>query len=160
MEDHMKTRSVAMIAAVASLGLVDGSAVAQGKCRQARGQFAGVFDPSTNATTGEITRGGWLDGTTLEVFHGAALPTPHPTTVSFTGDFTVATIHGRLKVGNVITFNVVTGNAAVLGHIDPAASTGRFAGATGVLYVAGRTLSFDPFIPAGEISGEVCFATE
>ena len=98
--------------------------------------------------------------TTLEVFPGAALPTPHPTTLSFTSDFTVTTIHGQLKVRNVVIFNFVTGNAAVLGQIDPAASSGRFAGATGVLYIAGKTLSFDPFIPAGEISGEVCFATQ
>lgn len=156
----MKTRRVAMIAAVASLGLLDGSALAQGNCLQAKGQFAGVFDPATNTTTGEITRGGWLNGTTLEVFPSAALPTPHPTTVSFTSEFTVTTIHGQLKVGNVIIFNFVTGNAAVLGHIDPAASSGRFAGATGVLYIAGKTLSFAPFVPAGEISGEVCFATQ
>jgi hypothetical protein len=156
----MKARSVAMIAAVASLGLFDGSALAQGNCRQAKGQFAGVFDPATNATTGEITRGGWLNGTTVEVFPGAPLPTPHPTTVSFTSDFTVTTIHGQLKVANVIAFNFVTGNAAVLGHIDPDASTGIFAGATGVLYIAGKTLSFEPFTPAGEISGQVCFATQ
>ncbi len=157
----MKTRSVAMIATVVSLGLFDGSALAQqSDCRQAKGQIAGVFDAATNTTRWEITRGGWLNGTALEVFPRAALPTPHPTTVSFTSDFTVTTIHGQLKVGNVIIFNFVTGNAAVLGHIDPAASTGSFAGATGVLYIAGKTLSFDPFIPAGEISGEVCFATQ
>jgi hypothetical protein len=150
-----------MIAAVVVLGLFDGSTRAQpSQCLQAKGYFAGVFDAATNTTTGEITRGGWLNGTTLEVFPGAALPTPHPTTVSFTSDFTVTTIDGQLKVGNVIVFNFVTGNAAVLGHIDPAAGTGRFAGATGVLYVAGKTLNFDPFTPAGEISGEVCFATQ
>jgi hypothetical protein len=154
----MTIRRAAMIAAAASLGLFDGSALAQGNCRQAKGQFAGVFDAGTNTTTGEVTRGGWLNGTTLEAFTGAALPTPHPTTVTFTSDFTVTTIHGQLKAANVIIFNFATGNAAVLGHIDPAASTGIFAGATGVLYVAGKTLSFDPFIPAGEISGEVCFA--
>jgi len=156
----MEARQVKAIAAVLGFALLTmaESALAQGNCHQAKGQFAGVFDAATNTTTGEITRGGWLNGTTLEVFPSAAFPTPHPTTVSFTGDFTITTRHGQLKVSNVIVFNFVTGNAAVLGHIDPTASTGRFAGATGVLYIAGKTLSFDPFIPAGEISGEICFA--
>jgi hypothetical protein len=158
----MSTRKVAPIAAVLGLALLTlpESAVANDKCRKAKGQFAGVFDAATNTTTGEITRGGWLNGTTLTGFHGAALPTPHPTTVSFTSDFTITTPHGQLKTSDVIIFNTVTGNAAVLGHIDPTGSTGIFAGATGVLYTAGKTLSFTPFIPAGEISGEVCFAEE
>lgn len=156
----MKAGKLATIAAVLGVTLfaMAESALAQGNCHQAKGQFAGVFDAATNTTTGTITRGGWLNGTTVEVFDGVALPTPHPTTVSFNSDFTIITTHGQLKVSNVIMFNFVTGNAAVLGHIDPTASTGRFAGAAGVLYIAGKTLSFDPFIPAGEISGEVCFA--
>jgi hypothetical protein len=156
----MKAGKLPTIAAVLGVTLfaTAESALAQGNCHQAKGQFAGVYDAATNTTTGEITRGGWLNGTTLDVFHGTVLPTPHPTTVSFTGDFTLTTIHGDLKASTVIIFNFVTGNAAVLAHIDPTASTGRFAGATGVLYTAGKTLSFTPFIPAGEISGEVCFA--
>lgn len=156
----MKSRKTATIAASLGFALftMSESALAQDNCRQAKGQWAGVFDPATNSTTGEITRGGWLNGTTLTVFHGAVRPTAHPTTVSFTSDFTVTTIHGELKASEVTIFNFVTGNAAVLGHIDPTASTGSFAGATGVLYIAGKTLSFTPLIPAGEISGEVCFA--
>ena len=156
----MKVRKLATIPTVLGVALftIAESALAQGNCHEAKGQLAFVFDAAANTATGEITRGGWLNGTTLEVFHGAAVPTPHPTTVSFTSDFTVTTVHGQLKLSNVTIFNFVTGNAAVLGHIDPAASTGKFAGATGVLYVAGKTLSFDPFIPVGEISGEVCFA--
>lgn len=158
----MKARKSATLATVLGIALFTMSerALAQDNCHRAKGEFVGVFDAATNTTTGEVTKGGWLNGTTLEAFHGAVLPTPHPTTVSFTSDFTVTTVDGQLKVGNVLIFNFVTGNAAVLGHIDPTASTGRFAGATGVLYVAGKTLSFTPFIPAGQISGEICFANE
>ena len=137
-----------------------GFALAQGNCHQGIGQFTGVFDPVTNTTRGEITKGGWLNGTVVETFDAAVLPTPHPTTVSFTSVFTITTIDGQLTADNVDILNFVTGNAAVLGHIHPTASTGRFAGATGVLYIAGKTLSFAPFIPAGEITIDVCFANE
>jgi hypothetical protein len=156
----MKARNVTIFAAALCLMLFTGqeSALSQSNCTPAKGQQDGVFDSSTNTTTGEITRGGWLDGTTLDAFHGAVLPTPDPTTVSFTGDFTLTTIHGELKASNVYIFNFVTGNAAVLAHIDPTTSTGTFAGATGILYFAGKTISFSPFVTQAKVSGEVCFA--
>ena len=156
----MKGRRVTTMAAVLGLALfaLEAPAEAQSNCQQVKGQQDGVFDEVTNTTTGELTKGGWLNGTTLDAFHAAVLPTPHPTTVSFTGDFTLATIHGELKTTNVYIFNFVTGNAAVLGHIDPTTSTGTFAGATGVLYFAGKTISFSPFVVQAEVTGEICFA--
>jgi hypothetical protein len=156
----MNSRRVATIAAVLAFGLftLAQPALAQSNCQPVKGRQAGVFDPVTNTTTGSITEGGWLNGATLEVFGSAVLPTPDPTTVSFTSDYTVATTHGELKTRNVIILNVVTGNAAVLGHIDPDTSTGKFAGAAGVVYFAGKTTSFDPFTIEAEIAGEICFA--
>ena len=68
-------------------------ALGQSNCRQAKGELTGAYDAVTNTTTGTITNAGWLNGTTLEAFAGVVLPTPDPTTVSFIGEFTLATIH-------------------------------------------------------------------
>jgi hypothetical protein len=156
----MQARKMTTIAAVLGFALftLDESALAQSSCQQAKGQQAGVFDGATNTTAGEITRGGWLNGTTLDVFGATVLPTPDPTTVSFTGDFTLTTIHGQLRASTVIIFDFVTGIAAVFGRINPTTSTGAFAGATGVLHFAGKTVSFSPFIIQAEMTGEICFA--
>lgn len=146
-----------MITVVLSFGLLTESALAQSDCRQAKAQLVEV---STNPATslGTITNGGDLNGTTLTVFGIGALPTPDPTTVSFTGDFTLTTNQGELKASNVYLYNFVAGIGAVFGRINPTTSTGRFAGATGVLYFAGKVTSFSPFTVQSEITGEICYA--
>jgi hypothetical protein len=42
--------------------------------------------------------------------------------------------------------------------INPSASTGRFAGATGVLYINGKAVSFAPFTVVSELAGQICYA--
>jgi hypothetical protein len=167
MEVMMNARNVTLIAAVLSVGLftVEEAALAheeatvmQSDCKQAKGLHEAVFDEVTNTTTGVITNGGWLNGPTLQAFGIGALPTPDPTTVTFTADFTLTTNRGQLKASNVYLFDFAAGVAAVLGRIKPATSTGEFAGATGVLYFAGRVTSFSPFTVKEEITGEICFA--
>ena len=156
----MNTQKLTMIAAVLSIGLftLEESAQAQSDCKQVKGQHVDVYDGVTNTSAGTITNGGRLNGTTLTVFIGrGALPTPDPTTVTFTGDETITTNHGELKVYNVYLVNFA-GPAAILGRINPATSTGIFAGATGVLYFAGKVISFSPFTVQEEITGEICFA--
>ena len=163
----MNAQKMTVIAAALSFGLFtleesalaqEESAPAQSDCKQVRAQQVGVFDGVTNTTTGTITNGGTLNGTTLEVFFGfGAFPTPDPTTVTFTGDFTLTTNHGELKASNVYLFNFA-GVGAVLGRINPTTSTGRFAGATGVLYWAVKVTNFSPFTVQEEITGEICFA--
>jgi hypothetical protein len=58
---------------------------------------------------------------------------------------------------NVGIFDVVTGVFSAIDRIDPDASTGDFAGATGVLYINGKTTDGGATIQA-EITGEICFA--
>jgi hypothetical protein len=172
----MNARKVTMMAAVLSLGLftLEESALAlhdHGRkpegpphCKQVKAQsFEVSTDPAT--ATGTISRGGVLNGTTLAAFVldcpgciNGALFTPDPTTVSFTGHYTLTTNHGELKAYNVYLYNF-SGVGTVLGRINPATSTGRFAGATGVLYFAVKVTSFSPFTLQAEMTGEICFAT-
>jgi hypothetical protein len=99
-------------------------------CKRAKAQQVFVFDPATNTTTGTITNGGGLNGTTLEVLGSSVLPTPDPTTVTFIGDFTLTTIHGQLKGSEVVLFDFVASAGAALLRINPTTSTGKFAGPT------------------------------
>jgi hypothetical protein len=156
----MKSPRVMTIAVLLGFALftTEQRGLAQSNCKQVKGEQAAVFDPVTNTSTGSITKGGLLNGTAWEAFGTAVAPTPDPTTVSFTADFTIATPHGDLKASNVYILDVVTGFAAILGRINPTTSTGMFAGATGVLHIAGKTISFDPLTVQGEMTGEICFA--
>ncbi|HEX6730722.1 MAG TPA: hypothetical protein VF074_11945, partial [Pyrinomonadaceae bacterium] len=62
-----------------------------------------------------------------------------------------------LKTHNVAIFDVVRGVFSAIDRIDPNTSTGDFAGATGVLYINGKTPDGGATIQA-EITGEVCLA--
>jgi hypothetical protein len=128
-------------------------AVAQGKL-QVKATLVDVCLGGPTCT-GTITQGGILNGTSLTFFTGGPNPTPDPTTLSFANELTITTVQGELKVKIVTLFNVVTGVAAGFGNIDPNASTGRFAGATGVLFVGGQPLSNNPFTIKLDISGEI-----
>ncbi len=120
------------------------------------------MDVCTTSTScsGTITNGGILNGTTTTVFTGGPLPTPGPTTSSLSADITVTTHQGQLKTSNVIVFDVNGFAAASVGHIIPATSTGRFAGATGVLFTSGKGIGFNPFTIKLELGGEVCLAKD
>ena len=150
-----------LVAAVLSCGLftLQESALAQSGCKLVKAQQVAVFDGPTNTTTGTITNGGDLNGTTLEVFGSGFAPTQDPTTITFLADFTITTNHGQLKASNVYLFNFA-GVGANLGRINPATSTGTFSGATGVLYAAAKVTSFSPFTVQAEYTGEICLAKE
>lgn len=132
------------------------SATAQSNCKDAKGQMIQAFDGT--AFSGPVTNAGDLTGSAGAVFLGAGLPTNDPTTFSFTSDITITTHHGELKARQVNVFDNGTGVTAGLARIDPAASTGRFAGATGYLFLNGRTTSFSPFTVDLELSGKICYA--
>ena len=127
------------------------SASAVGDCKKARGNLTG------GGGIGTITQGGILNGTTHAVFTSAFIPTPDPTTFSFTDDLTITTDKGVLKTHNVAIFDVARGVFSAIDRIDPNASTGDFAGAMGVLYINGRTPDGGATIQA-RITGEICFA--
>ena len=135
------------------------SAWAQSNCKAAQAEIIEVAGAGPYAS-GTITNGGNLNGTSALIFNSGAFPTPAPTTVSFTGDFTLTTNQGQLKTSNVYLYDSATGLATVMGRINPVTSTGRFAGATGVLFFNGKTISYSPFIVKSNITGEICFARQ
>ncbi len=150
----LKIRALTMSALVAltiSLFSLAPSAVAVSDCKKVKGNLSG------GGGSGTITQGGILNGTTQAIFTSAFTPTPDPTTFSFTDDLTVTTDKGVLKTHNVAIFDVATGVFSAIDRIDPNASTGDFAGATGVLYINGKTPDGGATIRA-EITGEICFA--
>ena len=127
------------------------SAAAASNCKKAQGNLSG------GSGSGIITQGGVLDGTTKAIFTSSFTPTPDPTSFSFTDDLTITTDKGVLKTHNVGIFDFATGLFSAIDRIDPNASTGDFAGATGVLYINGKTTDGGATIQA-EIRGEICFA--
>lgn len=150
----LKIGTLAISALVAlTIGLFSSpqSASAVSGCKKVKGNLSG------GGGSGTITQGGKLNGTTQAVFTSMFILTPDPTTFSFTDDLTVTTDKGVLKTHNVAIFDVARGVFTAVDRIDPIISTGDFAGATGVLYVNGKTPDGGATIQA-EITGEICFA--
>ena len=150
----LKFRTLTTITLVAlTIGLfsLPPSSAAFSDCKKAEGNLSG------GSGSGTITQGGILNGTTQAIFTSAFTPTPDATTFSFTDDLTVTTDKGVLKTHNVAIFDVAKGVFSAIDRIDPNASTGDFAGATGELYVNGRTPDGGVTIQA-RITGEICFA--
>ncbi|HLJ45839.1 MAG TPA: hypothetical protein VKU01_07525 [Bryobacteraceae bacterium] len=150
---------LASAATILALGLLclDRPASAQSNCKDVKGNSMDVFNPVTGVFSGKISNAGDLDGTTAETFTGSA-PTPAPTVFSFTADFVLTTHDGQLKASWVNLYDNATGLFTVMAVINPTTSTGRFAGATGVLYSNGKTVSSAPFTVAAELAGQICYA--
>ena len=145
-----------------SLLCIERPALAQSNCKEARGNSVEVFNPASNSSIGTLTNGGWLDGTTVSVFNSPGLPTPDPTEVTFASTFTLTTNQGQLKGSNrVYLLDLVRGIGVSMVKIDPAASTGIFAGATGMLFIdllKSTTVAVGPYYQV--VGGQVCFAGE
>lgn len=125
------------------------------KCRKVKGKLSEVGNPA--GTTGTITKGGILNGTTQLFYTSGILPTPDPTAFSYTTDVTITTNQGQLKTSNVGVFGPGTGLFSEIGRINPSTSTGRFAGATGVLFTSGKTTDGGATFQS-IITGEICLA--
>jgi len=136
---------------------------ATGNCMALKGRGVQVFDPVLGVVSGPVTNAGILNGTLEDVINFAAgfVFTPDPTVVSYTTDLTITTNHGQLRASPVTTQSVVTGAGAEWGNINPNTSTGRFAGATGMIFITFKPVG-DPSIGPyeAEIAGEICFADE
>jgi len=146
-------------AAVVALGLFSlaESAWGQSNCKQAKGDTT-LVAVGNNPASGQVTNGGALNGTLTDVFTSGAFPTPDPAIVSFAGEITISTNRGQLKASAVHFFDFTNGVASAQARINPATSTGRFAGATGFLFLDGVGTTSSPFITKLEISGLVCYA--
>lgn len=153
-----KIKNIIMLSAVMTVCLSLGqSTFAQSSCRQAKGHWIDVLNPVN--TTGTITNGGFLNGTTETEYNPAFVFTPDPNVVSYIAETTITTSLGQLNTSNVYIYNFVTGLWTAMGNINPATSTGRFAGTTGVLYFNGKTTDNGSTYPS-EIAGEICFGNQ
>ena len=155
----LKIRTIATFALVAlTIGLfpLAQSAASVSDCKQAKGNLS-LVNNGNGTTSGTITQGGRLNGTTQAAFTSAFTPTPDPSSFSFTDNLTLTTNKGVLVTHNIGVFDAATGLFSVINRIDPNAGTGDFAGATGVLYVSGKTTDGGATFQA-EITGEICFA--
>src|SRR5712691_1470759 len=126
---------VTSVATMLTLGLlcIEQPGLAQSNCKEAKGNLVESFD-GVSTSTGTLTNGGWLGGTTVSVFNRPGYPTPDPTEVTFASTFTLTTNQGQLKGSNrVYLLDLVRGIGVSMVKIDPAASTGIFAGASGAL---------------------------
>ena len=162
------TRKLAMLAAVlltiCLFSLEQTAAQSVNKtCKKIHGGGTQVFDPATGTISGPITSSGLLNGTLEDVvnFGAGFVFTPDPTMVTYLTDLTITTVHGQLKSSNVTTQSVVTGSGTEWGHLNPDISTGRFAGATGMIFITFKPVG-DPSVGPyeAEFSGEICFASE
>jgi hypothetical protein len=154
-----KNRMLATFALVAlTIGLFSSSrpVLAAADCQQVKGHES-VVNNGNGTTSGTITQGGKLNGTTQGVFTSAFTPTPAANTFSFTDDLTLTTHKGVLQTHNVTLLDAASGVFTAIARIDPNTSTGDFAGATGVLYINGKTVDGGATF-GGEITGQICFA--
>jgi hypothetical protein len=149
-------KTFASVALTLSLFMSSQSVSAVSGCRNVKGNES-VVNNGDGTTSGTITHGRKLNGTTQTVFTSAFTPTPDPTCFSFTDDLTLTTNDGVLQTHNVTLFDTANGLFSAIARIDPAASTGDFAGATGVLYINGRTTDGGATFEA-ELTGEICYA--
>jgi hypothetical protein len=153
-----RKRLITIVATALVAGVcLESAALAQSNCKEVKGQLLDVF--TAGAFSGTITNAGDLDGTSTETFTGSA-PTPVSTVFSFSADFTLTTHQGQLKAAWVNLFDNATGLLTTMALINPSASTGRFAGATGVLYINGKAVSFAPFTVSAELAGQICYAKQ
>ena len=160
---HRTVKSFMTLAAtVGTLGVLfqAQSAGAENKCKDLKATWVDVYT-SGSTSSGTVTNGGILDGTTLTAYTSGAFSTPVPTTVSYTSELTITTNQGQLRATLVYLFDFSTGLWTALGRVVPNIGTGKFAGATGVLYFNGRTIgSTPPFTYPAEVSGEICLTSE
>lgn len=156
-------RSIGMALVAVGLVVLQQPAAAENRCRYVRGNLVEVWGGGDN-TTGTLSDGRWLNGTTLSVFNSDAYPTPDPNKVTFSSTFSLTTNRGQLEgKARVYLFDLVMGLGTAMVEIDPIASTGVFAGATGLLYTMDLRSTPGPADPPpityyDVVVGQVCFA--
>ena len=132
------------------------SAMAVSGCHKVKGTEIAAFTSPTTVE-GTVTQGGILNGSTLAVLTSAPLPTPDPNIFSFTIAKSFVTDKGMLQTYSPHILEVTTGVGTAFARIDPNASSGIFAGATGILYI-NFYRNADGVTSTSEVSGEICFA--
>jgi hypothetical protein len=150
-----------LVLALSSVFPAQASDRSNSSCREAEGWWFDSLNAS-GGTSGTISRAGILNGTTETVYNPTFVFTLDPNVVSYVAETTITTNHGLLVTNNVYIYNFVTGLGTALGTVSPDASTGRFVGATGVLYYNTReTIGVVPDQSyVSTITGTICFVRE
>lgn len=159
---HRTLKSLMTLAPVVICGALfqAQSAGVQDKCKDVKATWVDVY-MSGNTSSGTVTKGGILNGTTVVTYTSGAFSTPVAGTVSYTSELAITTNQGQLKATLVYLYDFSTGLWTALAGVVPNMSTGKFAGATGVLYFNGGTIgSAPPFTYHADLSGAVCLTQE
>ncbi len=163
---NAKTKRLTMfVAVVLAIGFLFAEQTAaqspNSTCKKLTASSVGTFDPATGTVSGPLTNGGILNGTLEDVINFGAgfVFTPDPTVLSYTTSLTITTLWGQLKSSNVTTQSVVTAAGSEWGYINPDTSTGKFAGATGLIFIRFKPVG-DPAVGPyeSEITADICFA--
>ncbi len=121
-------------------------------CKQISAHLETTFTSPTT-TIGEITGDGWLKGTTNYAADNL-VDGPQPATSSYSGELVVTTKKGTLTLRDVGVFLAAPGGPFAE-YDTVSGGTGRFAGATGLLFIHG-TMNAAGNGFTGSISGELC----
>lgn len=152
---YVSTLTTAMsLVFLLSTATVAQSALVANGCQKIRANEVSAYTgPST--VGGTVTQGGILNGTSEAVPVSSFFPTAQANTFSFNISKTFITNKGVLRTLSPHLLDTVSGIGTAFAYINPATSTGIFAGATGVLFV-----NFTQDLNAGtanaEITGEIC----
>jgi len=151
-------RITGMALVVVGLVALNQAASAESRCKDARGTLVEFYDGGGDSP-GKL-KGEWLSGSTLAVFNSDGFPTPVASAFTYTAAFTLATRHGQLKGTRLFLTDTGTGWSLDMTNIDPIASTGMFAGATGVVYVnqIESNTAAPPTKYLSEVRAVICFA--
>jgi hypothetical protein len=152
-------RVTGIVVAALALVVLQPATSGENQCRKVTGNMVQVADPSSHSATGTISNAAFLNGTTMAVFNSRPFATPVPTQVTFTSTFTLTTSHGQVNGNATYLFDFATGQGTAWVKIDPAAGTGIFAEATGVLFInllRSDTVQTGPYHEL--IEAQICFA--
>jgi hypothetical protein len=122
------------------------------ECKDLRADQTAILTSATT-TTGTITHGGVLNGTTADSFTSSLTATPDPNTFAFTDTLTITSSRGgTLTDSDVTIFNT---SLLVFSTISPISNgTGVLTGASGTLFISGSSADGVHF--TDEIVGQIC----
>jgi hypothetical protein len=139
------------MAALVSMLVVSTRYAAAAECKTVTADQTATL-PSATTTTGVITHGGFLNGTTTDTFTSALTATPDPSMFSFTDTLIISAKGGTLTDTDVTIYNLSLNAFSTISQIS--SGTGEFAGATGTLFISGS--STDDINFTDKIVGQLC----
>ena len=150
----LKFEMLATIIITVGLFSLPGLVRANDNCTNVKGNLS-VVNNLDGTTSGIITQGGKLNGTTKATFSSAPVPTPDAGTISYIDNFSITTSKGTLVTSNVAIYDTANGFFSEIARINSNSSEGHFMGARGTLFINGYTTDAGATFQA-KIEGEIC----